>query len=79
MVSLHYTFPKCHLSNANIADGGRGEVIQMLTLSDKWWWGFIQLLTFADRGEVGVKYGLKYADVILAWSFVTRGAESFIS
>ena len=31
--------------------------------------GVIQILTFADRGE-GVKNGLKYADVIIAWSLI---------
>ena len=46
----------------------------MLTLADKGVWGVSQMLTFADRGRGGgrVKNGLKYADVILAWSLMSK-------
>ena len=42
----------------------------MMTLAYKGGWEVIQLLTFADRGGVGVKNGLKYADFIFAWSLI---------
>ena len=44
----------------------------MLTLADKGW-GLIQMLTFADR--VGVKNGLQYIDVILAWSLIMTATK----
>ena len=46
-------FPKICPSDGDIADGGGGGVIQMLTLADKGGWGVIQMLTFADRGGGG--------------------------
>ena len=39
--------------------------------------GVIQILTLADRG--GVKNGLNYADVILAWSLIEKNALEMLS
>ena len=65
-------------------------VIQMVTLlteggghtnADTRWQGglgVIQMLTFSDRGGRGVKNGLQYADVIIAWSLDRLAPTTFL-
>ena len=48
----------------------------MLTLADKGMWGIIQMLAFVDMGGVEFENGLKYADVMLAYSLMRLHLEN---